>query len=41
MRLGSDDMHRVVKNTLFRLACYMVYILLFGLLAFKLWIKIK
>jgi hypothetical protein len=41
MRLGSEDMNRLLKEGLFKILCYSVYILLFGLLAVKLWIKIR
>lgn len=41
MRLGSEDMNRLLKEGLFKILCYSLYILLFGLLAFKLWIKIR
>jgi hypothetical protein len=41
MRLGSDDMHRVLKEGLFMILCYSLYIALFGLLAIKFWIKIR
>ncbi len=41
MRLGSEDMNRLLKEGLFKILCYSVYILLFGLLAVKLWMKIR
>ena len=41
MRLGSDDIYRAVKQTLFLMFCYSLYIMLFALLAVKLWMKIK
>ncbi len=41
MRLGSEDMNRLLKEGLFKILCYSLYILLFGLLAVKLWMKIR
>ena len=41
MRLGSDDVHRELKQTLFRMFCYSLYIIFFVILAVKLWMKIK
>ena len=37
----SNDINRMIKKVAFILFFYAVYFLLFGLLAFKLWMKIK
>lgn len=39
--MGSNDVKRAVKETLFLVFCYSLYITLFLLLAIKLWMKIK
>lgn len=39
--MGSDDVKRMMKETLFMILCYSLYISLFLLLAIKLWMKIK
>ena len=41
MRLGSDDIDRMLKVTIANIFLYSVYALFFGLLAFKFWMKIK
>lgn len=39
--MGSDDVKRMVKETLIMLTCYGLYFTLLILLAIKLWAKIK
>jgi len=39
--MGSDDVKRAIKETLVMLICYALYLILFVMLAIKLWVKIK
>ena len=39
--MGSDDIKRAIKEGLVMLTCYALYIILFVMLAIKLWVKIK
>jgi hypothetical protein len=41
MRLGSNDVDRVIKETIANIFLYSLYAFFFGLLAFKLWMKIR
>lgn len=41
MRLGSDDINRIMVEWLCKILCYSLSAILFGLLAVKLWMKIR
>ena len=41
MKLGSNDVDRMIKVTIANIFLLSLYAFFFGLLAFKLWIKIR